>query len=312
MVRICVKCDELRRMSSEWQALKEAFPNLPGRFREAGVDDVEASVAMTGDMEEDRRRLDQIPDWYRPWQEAGMGLHLHPYTSGAANPAAYVPGENDIPLRSLLSVAELLAQLTEGSAVRPKLVYHAAEAREQDVGYDPRSERQRFLDRSRRFFDDAWRHIEREGWNVSLVTETQLPPGPERPIVRIGDRPEEIAAIVGDRPASVCMDTGHYLVARQLLGSEAEPGFLAQVGHMHLHDVDGLRDHRPLTPRSEHVARYVALAAARGELTSATLEYKLNRALPDPDSLDVEGMLRHLQQGAAWVRSWTASLEQAG
>ena len=307
MLRVSIKCDELRRVSDEWQALEAAFPHLPERFREAGIDDVEASVALTGEPEDDARKLEALRTWYTPWRAAGVGLHLHPYTQGRANPATYVAGENDAPVESLLRAAETLARLAAGGPTLSKLVYHAAEAKEESAGRDPRAERGLYLERSRRFLATAWARLDREGWPILLVTETQLPTDPDRPNVRIGDRPEEIAALVEGRPASVCLDTGHYLVSRERLASPPEPELLAHVAHMHLHDVEGVRDHRPLTAGSRRVANYVRLAARRGRLTSATLEYKLSRALPDPATLDARAMVAHAAEAAAWVKGWASA-----
>lgn len=306
MLQIALKLDLLRRPSAVWDAMKDEYPDLTSKLRTVGLDGVELSFDMGDDPEQNARIVEQLYTSARQWHNAGFAVHIHPYAKGRANPAAFSGPDQKDCMQRLEQVLDVAIRLAEESGRSMAVVYHAAEVAQKEAGYDPRPTREQLLSASVEFFRAGWEYLAPHGGDVYLVSETQCPTAPTDARVRIADRPDETAAILGERRSGVCLDTGHHLLSVDTLGVEESLPWAAAINHMHLHDVEANRDHRPLEPTSHRVARCVRQAAEGGNLYSATLEYNLAKVLPENGD-DLEAIFVHLKEAVSLVRLWAAT-----
>lgn len=290
-----------------------AHPHLLLRLKESGIYGAEVALGISGDWETDSLALQDLLAWATPWLDAGLRVYLHPYTDGPANPGSACKSTG-IWYDAFRRVADLAADLARRQDDPVKLVYHAAGYRLK--GIDEPLSRSELLRRSIRFFRYGSSYAAGLGGLVLLLTETQLPPSHSQ-VIRIGDRPEEILAIIAEAegPTGICWDTGHYLKGVEYLNLPLAPPakFVEKVGHMHIHDVVEGKDHRIVTQQSRAVASSVILAIARGNVTSITLEYDYRQAAHGKgDALDQ--VMKHICEAARLVAKWTATgaVQKAG
>lgn len=310
MLELGVKVDTLRRPSAVWDQLRSYAPNLRRTLMQVGLDAVELSFDLDGTEETDLASLGTLERAAKAWHSAGMNVNVHPYTRGVAKPT-YFFGETKEPcVQSLRSTLDHAAKLATAGCKPVTVVYHAAtvtpaEIEQLGFGWD----REPYLEFSQAFFSMGWAYQEQFAGQVRLVVETQIPPRVPNTEMRIGDRPDEMTAILSGRSSGACLDTGHYISSVELLGSVVTPPFWQAVTHMHLHDVENDKDHRPLNAHSHRVAEYTRLARAGGALCSATLEYDLVKVIPLGYQASVpELVLGHLTSVCALVRQWASQL----
>ncbi len=281
----------------------DQYPGVHDTLREAGLDGTETAITITGDPTDDAAVLARVREWARLWHDAGLNVFLHPYTQGFSSPAQCATDDGGTPFDAFRRVADESARLSEAIGQPVCLTYHAA-------AQTPKSgslSREELLIRSARFFRLAFDYLDRLGADVSIVSETQLPPKPGSETICIGDRPDEVLATLGDRSRGACWDTGHYMLSVERVGIPVHPtrAFVQAVTHMHVHDVIDHVDHRPLTAASTQVAEYVGFAGAGGSLRSVTLEYDYQLALAGPN-FQINDIVAHVKQAAEWVRKWAA------
>ncbi|HHW09855.1 MAG TPA: hypothetical protein GXX29_07770 [Firmicutes bacterium] len=288
-----VKLDTLRRPSALWEYLSTTSPGpaLPAALQQAGVSGIELSCDIYGRPDEDNERFKAIKQEIRRWQDLGFSVLLHPYAHSQADPAAFTG-----PASPAAATLQQMIDLVAGQVVA--LTYHPAETYLEEAGFDPRPYRARYLEASKAFFRYGWEYIEKSSLDVTLLCETACPVVRADMVrLRSGDRPEEVQAILGGRKKGICLDTGHYLLAVRHLGAGDIPPFLAAVNHMHLHDVAAVGDHQPLSPTATQVLTYFRLAVAAGGLKSYTLEYNLNKVVPEAEKEKPEvAVLNHLRE----------------
>lgn len=313
MFELAIKVDTLRRPSAVWEQLWAYAPSLPNKLMEVGIEAVEFSLNLDGTKEVDTESLVALEHAAVVWHSAGMNVHIHPYTQGVAKPACFFGEMKSACARSLMRTLDRAAQLATAGGKPVTVVYHAAtvspdEMEQLGFGQDRRP----YLELSQAFFETGWAYQEQFSGRVRLVVETQIPPKEPQAVVRIGDRPDEMTAILSGRSFGACLDTGHYLTSVELLDSVTTPPFGQAVTHMHLHDVEEGKDHRPLSAHSHRVAEYVRFAKAGGALRSATLEYDLAKVIPaECQSSIPELVLEHLAFVCDLVRDWTGDREVA-
>ena len=309
--------------------LSDGFAEIRPKLGEIGIFGTEVAISVTGDYESDKQTLDRLLEWAPRWHDQGLAVYVHPYTHGPANPSECAEDNGGTPHAAFRQVADAVAQLAERAGGPVVLTYHAAEHPGESPAEGPHqagnrgaassagatyqgetrpaeSWRQTLLERSVRFFDLGFRYCEKLDCGILLVSETQLPPSVGSPRIRIGDRPEEVLRTLGGRSYGACWDSGHYLLSVERVGVAPDPGddFVRVVTHMHIHDVVDSVDHRPLTPGSRNVARYVKRAVDAGGVNSITLEYDYRLDENAPGATQSERILAHLRKAVELVRTW--------
>jgi sugar phosphate isomerase/epimerase len=96
--------------------------------------------------------------------------------------------------------------------------------------------------------------------------------------MRIGDTCDELLAALSGCDLGICWDTGHYMLSVERYGLREQPSdeFLGRVRAVHLHDVVDGKDHRPISPRSGRVRRFLEMLRGQGFGGTVTLEYDLD------------------------------------
>jgi len=207
--------------------------------------------------------------------EKGLGVSMHPGPGEEENASAawFGPSADDQPgVGPVVRAACVAAGVADAEV---PVVLHPAQC-----AYDPGREevdelRRDVVRRSRLFFAALERAAGRADQRIRPVAEHQLPPDPDESLIRVGDTWRELLEVLGDCGLGACWDTGHYILATERHGQEAEPPerFLRRVTHVHLHDVVEGSDHRPVRRDSERPRRYLDLLKACGFAGGITLEY---------------------------------------
>lgn len=205
--------------------------------------------------------------------DGGLGVALHPYLAGAANPASF--GESSESLTALESVLRAAAVAADVCGRRVPVVLHPAECSYEGDEIGGALFRSQLLRRSRLFFSEVAKRATASHESVEPLVEHQVPPSPGERTMRIGDTYAELLEVVAGSGLGICWDTGHYLLSVQRHGQEETPPdeFLWRVGHVHLHDVVAGRDHCVIAPTSRWLRDHMRMLQQRGFSGGVTLEY---------------------------------------
>ncbi len=203
----------------------------------------------------------------------GLTVCLHPYLSGAQNPAAFGrSGQVSTAMAAILEAAGHVAAICDAPVA---VVLHPAESSFDRRGADTADLRRRLFERSQLFLAELERRAAQSGGAIRAVVEHQVPPAPGEDVIRIGDTYAELLDVVSRTGLGLCWDTGHYLLSVRRHGQAERPSeeFLRRVVHVHLHDVIEGEDHRIIAADSARVGRYVGMLCERGFAGGVTLEY---------------------------------------
>lgn len=206
-------------------------------------------------------------------RKRGLGVSLHPYLGSPDNPAHF--GERPEPRAAVESVLAAGSAAAAVSGTEARVVLHPAEWSYEAAQTGLAALRRDLLARSRRFLAAVETRAADSHPHVRPVVEHQVPPAPGERVIRIGDTYAELLDVVADAELGLCWDTGHYLLSVERHGQDACPPeqFLRRVELVHLHDVVGGRDHRPISPRSDRLRVYVGMLLEIGFTGGVTLEY---------------------------------------
>ena len=229
---------------------------------------------------------------------AGLRVDLHPYHSGAVGCESF-DRSPDNPCRALtLRYLELAGRIAQRQDHRCVVNFHPASNARLPAADRRSLPRRDLAARSRDYFNWMGEEVAVSGADLLLTAELQNavpadgPPG----LVRIGDRCAELEDVTpeSDNRFGLCWDTGHGYLGHL---HHAEPvippnSFLRRVRHIHLHDVDGERDHVPPGYGQAPMDRY--MAAIRDHEFGGDLTVEMHHRVCAERGLDVEDLVRSL------------------
>ncbi len=231
-------------------------------------------------------------------REGGLGVALHPYLSGAHNPASF--GERPEALSAVESVLGAGSAVAAICGVRVPVVLHPAACSYEGDEQHAAAFRGELLRRSRLFFAEMERRARTAHASVEPVAEHQVPPAPGERVMRIGDTYRELLEVVGVGGLGICWDTGHYLLSVERHGQSERPSddFLRLVRRVHLHDVVDGQDHRVVSAGSHRLRDYMRLLQERGFSGGTTLEYSAWAIR------SAGGLKRAVEKSVAAIAAW--------
>lgn len=268
------------------QSYRELFGgrDIPRCLAEMGFASVETPVGPETDR-------DALIDYVKRCGDGGLKVSLHPYSESTGSNPAFFSAESDNTSRSFherfLSLAAEVRDLQEA----PTVVNIHSAATSSD--YDRRT----LVDRSVSFFSWAHQWCRENAPEVRVVAELQISPNPGEPIVRIGDTYEELLEVATRSGVRACWDFGHAYMNHLRYGVPLYPpeDFLAQLGHVHCHDVRG-DDHHPLVYDTVPWKEFIRLLIESGYCGAVILEIF-------PWNLIVAGGIRSLAESLSAVKA---------
>jgi sugar phosphate isomerase/epimerase len=241
------------------------------------------------------------------FEAAACGRHdlsvaLHPYLPGPWNPAQFGRSqEADAVIAALYEGASTAA---DGSGQNVVVNLHPAEAVYDAPHVDLAACRRELLSRSQAFLAAVRSRLQVLGDRVTVVVEHQVPPGQDEPVIRIGDRYQELLEAVGTSGLSLCWDIGHSLLSAERYGQSRMPPeeFLRRVRYVHLHDVVAGCDHRVVRADSGDVHMCINVLADGGFDGGITLEYAADAVIGGG------GPQKVITESVAVLAEWGVSL----
>ncbi len=242
--------------------------NLCGAIRDMGFEYVELS--LTGALDE----AAVLESCERIWTE-GLLVDLHPYPKGLHNCAFFERDPDNRCMRLTERYLAIALEVAERQSAPTVLNFHPAEITSRTPPF--LGERRELVARSKAFFGWIDELLNESGRRVLVTSELQCPPPAGEPdIALIGDTQEESVHVAEDRrnPRAICWDTGHGYLAHLRRSDPLipPPEFARRVGHIHLHDVDGERDHVPIGHGQAPIREYCQLLASNGFDGDVTVE----------------------------------------
>ncbi|MBN1671737.1 MAG: sugar phosphate isomerase/epimerase [Kiritimatiellae bacterium] len=250
-MQIGLKLEANYRTAELYASLFAGLEDPLRAIRELGLRFIELPLAA-GWQEETFRAF------IRAHTQRGLQTYLHPYTRAETNPACFEDRAGNACRANLERVLQVCDWAAAQQQATCFLTLHGAEnytTSQMPIAHEPRAF---YLQRSHDCFAWLARTVREHGYNVVAVSEHQLPA--ERPDrFRIGETFAEVLATVRGTGLGVCWDMGHahFGIARCGQTEDPPPEFVAQVRHVHLHDIRDREDHRPLLYDTVPVDRHL-------------------------------------------------------
>lgn len=259
--------------------------DVPGRLVELGAEAVEIPLGTESVSDEILRQAHRC-------RSAGLLVSFHPYSEGLAGNPAQHAGPTSEPAKlhaRLLGIAAAVA-VEQGDTV---VNIHPAAMHEGHVS------RRVLVDRSVRFFSWARQWCAQHAERVRPVAELQIAPDLGERLVRIGDRPSELAEVVVRSGVGACWDVGHAVLNHRRFGTDADPTetLADRIAHVHCHDVDG-SDHRPPRRGDAPWRRFLERLAAAGYAGTVIIEVAPSAFLAADGIAAVEESIAAVRQAA--------------
>jgi len=211
----------------------------------------------------------------------GLGVAIHPGPGQVDNDTAAWFGDTPRSQPGVRPVVEAGRCVAESTGAGVSVVVHPAQfVYDCDPG-EAADIRRRLVGRSRLFFTEFGRQTSCTQPAVRPLAEYQLPPDAGEPLIRVGDTCRELMEVATGANVGICWDVGHYILSLERYGGPEPPPpeFLSLVSHVHLHDVVGGCDHRPVTRSSKRLEALMRALLDAGFTGDVTLEYALDGVL---------------------------------
>ena len=208
----------------------------------------------------------------RKCHSAGLQVNLHPYHKELHGCGAFERSPDNLCFATtlrILATADLVSREQDRPCV---LNFHPASNTGMIDKGGAWSSRTELAARSADYFQWIAQTATDRKLDLVITAEFQCPPAEKDPdgLLRVGDTYRELMDVAKGASSAfgICWDTGHAHLAHIRYGEPLHPPdrFVAMVRHVHLHNVDGLRDHMPLNigsvPYRDHISSLVAAGFA--------------------------------------------------